>query len=98
MLELAPPRRGDVWTTSMVRNNVERGELPIPSGSRKPWRCTRTALIDWFTAKNITHANELDGLPDDLREQIVAKRKRAKETRYRQKFRGWRAADTHEVE
>jgi hypothetical protein len=98
MLELAPPGRGDLWTASMVRNNVERGELPIASGLRKPWRCTTTALIDWFTARNITHANELDRLTDALRQRIVAKRKHAREVRYAQKLRDWRAADTQEVE
>jgi hypothetical protein len=87
MLVLAPPRKTRRWTTSMVRNNVERGGLPIASGGHQPWRCTARALNDWFTDRNIRHVDELDRLDPVLREHIVEKRKHAKDVRYAQKMR-----------
>jgi hypothetical protein len=87
MLELAPPRKTDRWTTSMVRNNVERGGLPVASGGHRSWRCTTTVLIDWFTDRNIRHVDELARLDPALREHIVEKREHAQKVRYAQKVR-----------
>jgi hypothetical protein len=89
ILELAPPRKTHRWTTSMVRNNIERGELPIASGGHLPWRCTTTALIDWFTDRNIRRVDELARLDPALREHIVEKRKHAKDVRNAQKLRDY---------